>query len=77
MLAFEGEGSAHCKVCEKEYDDEAITLATAAQIVCKDMLQNNTSFTSSFHKECHEQSALETLLPLLSMMHEGPSIKSS
>jgi len=47
VLAFEGEGSAHCKVHDKEYDDEAITLATAAQIVRHDMVENNTSFTKN------------------------------
>ncbi|XP_045131595.1 uncharacterized protein LOC123516404 [Portunus trituberculatus] len=77
LLAFDEDiGSALTKVCEKEYDDEAITLAKAAQIVRRYMLEKNASFTGSFDSECQTQSVPQTLLALVAMIHEGPSIKS-
>ena len=76
LLAFDEDiGSALTKVCEKEYDDEAITLAKAAQIVRRYMLEKNASFTGSFDSECQTQSVPQTLLALVAMIHEGPSIK--
>ena len=77
LLAFDKDiGSALTKVCEEEYDDDAITLARAAQIVHRHMLEKNTSFAGSFGIECQKQSVPQTLLALVAMIHEGPSIKS-
>ena len=77
LIAFDDDvSSALFKVCEKEYDDEAITVARAAQIIRRDMFKKNSSFTGSFDKQCQEQSMPPTLLALVAMIHEGVSIKS-
>ena len=77
LLAFDEDiGNALPKVCEEKYDDDAITLARAAQIVRRHMIKKNASFAGSFGIECQKQSVLQTLLALVAMIHEGPSIKS-
>lgn len=40
------------------------------------MVEKNASFTGSFDSECQTQSVPRTLLVLVAMIHEGPSIKS-
>lgn len=39
------------------------------------MLEKNASFTDSFDKQCQELSVLQTLLTLVAMIQDCPSIK--
>ncbi len=69
-------GSALRKACDADYDDEAICLARAAKIVRRDMLKLQSIFTGTFDKDCQVKSVPHSLLALVSMIHNGPSIKS-
>jgi len=76
LLAFSGDvGSALRKVCDSDYDDDAICLARAAKTVRKDMLKLQSTFTGTFDKDCQVKSVPHSLLTLVSMIHRGPSIK--
>jgi hypothetical protein len=58
LLAFEDDvGLALKKAYESDFDEEAIVLAKAAEIVRKDILKHEKSaFTGSFSQECQQQS---------------------
>ena len=77
LLAFDKDlGPALCKVYEHDYDDEAICLAKAANIVRRDMLKLEATFTGSFDLDCQKRSVPHSLLALVSMILRGPNIKS-
>ena len=57
------------KACEKDYYDKAMHLATAANIVRKDMLEMQATFKRS-RDEKYQQ------LTLVVMIHEGASLKA-
>ena len=77
LLAFAGDvGSAPHKKCDSDYDDDAICPARAAKIVRRDMLKLQSTFTGTFTKDCQVKSVPSSLLPLISMIHRGPSIKA-
>lgn len=76
LLAFSSDvGSALLKACEADYDDDAICLARAAKIVRRDMFKLQSIFTGSFDKDCQVRSVPNSLLALVSMILNGPSIK--
>lgn len=78
LLAFDTDvGLALRKACEKDSDDEAMCLAAAANIVRRDMFQQQSVFTGSFDPECQVKSVPQSLLSLVSMVLNGPNIKSS
>ena len=75
LLVFDEDvGYALGKACEKDTDNDAVHLARAAQIVRRHMFDPNT-FTGSFKESCQENSVPHSLLALVSMVMEGPSIK--
>ncbi len=77
LLEFAGDvGSALRIACNSDYDDDAICLARAAKIVRKDMLKLQSTFTGTFSKDCQVKSVPSSLLPLVSMINRGPSIKA-
>ena len=54
LFAFQEDiGQALRKAYEKDYDDVAMHLATAANIVHKDMLEMQATFTGSLDENCH------------------------
>ena len=74
MLAFDEDiGLALGKACEHDSDSDAVHLACAAQIVRRHMF-NSKPFTGSFEEDCQLKSVLHSLLALVSMVLEGPSI---
>ena len=76
FLVFQNDiGAALAKVAEQDDDDDAVQLAHAAKIVRKDLFEKSSSFNGSFRKGCQEDSVPELLLPLVSMILDGPNIK--
>ena len=56
LLAFrEDIGPALYKLCEDNYDDEAICLAKAAKVVRRDVFEMQAAFTGSFHQDCQQK----------------------
>uniref|UniRef100_A0A1X7TS12 Uncharacterized protein n=1 Tax=Amphimedon queenslandica TaxID=400682 RepID=A0A1X7TS12_AMPQE len=77
LLAFENDmGPALRKMCDDNYDSDAICLARAASIVRKDMLDRNMKFIGSFDKDCQTNAVPQSLLALVDMILHGPNINS-
>ena len=77
LLAFKEDiGPALHKVCEDNYGDEAICLCKAAKIVRGDMFEIQAAFTGSFDQDCQQKAVPQSLLALVSMILDGPSIKA-
>ena len=77
LLAFcEHVGSALKDACIESYDDEAVHLAKAAKIVRRDMFNMQSSFSGSFDEDCQTKSIPQSLIALVAMITQGPSIKS-
>lgn len=68
-------GDAKRKACEKDFDSEALHLARAASIVRRDMFSMKQTFRGIFEADCQKQSIPASLLALVDMILEGPSIK--
>lgn len=76
MLAFgEDIGSALDKACIHDSDGDAVHLARAAQIVRRHLFENSRTFNGSFEENCQKSSVPNSLLVLVNMVLEGPSIK--
>lgn len=60
---------------ECNYDEDAICLSKATEIVRKDMLQLKGTFKGSFEADCHMKAVPKSLLALVGMILEGPNIK--
>ena len=76
MLSFEDDvGLALKEATLDDYDDEAICLANAAQIVRRYMQQKTSTFTGSFGNNCQEEAIPQSLLALVSMIMDGTNIK--
>ena len=76
LLAFNKDiGSALHKACEHDADSDGVHLARAANIVRRDMLKMKTAFSGSFDALCQEQSVPNSLLALVAMILNGPSIQ--
>ena len=76
LLAFnEDIGSALHKACEHDADSDDVHLARAANIVRRDMLKMKTAFSGSFDALCQEQSVPKSLLALVAMILNGPTIQ--
>lgn len=69
-------GLALRRVCDDDFDSEGICLARAAKIIRRDMFELQGKFTGSFDKDCQMQSVPHSLLALVGMIQDGPSIKS-
>ena len=58
------------------YDNEAMYLAKAAKIIRRDIFSMHSGFDGSFDDDCQAKSIPPSLLALVSMILEGPNIKS-
>lgn len=65
-------GGALKKACDK--DNDALHLARAARIVRREMFQTSYTFDGSFREGCQEDSVPQSLLALVKMILDGPSI---
>ena len=68
-------GDAIRKACNQDYDSEALHLARAAKIVRRDMFSMRQSFKGTFKIDCQKKSVPPSVLALVSMIIESPSIK--
>ena len=76
LLAFnEDIGSALHKACQHDADSDGVHLARAANIVRRDILKMKTAFSGSFDALCQEQSVPKSLLALVAMILNGPTIQ--
>ena len=74
ILTFDEDvGSALTKACNN--DDDGLHLARAAQIVRKDMFERKYSFDGSFKPSCETDLIPSSLMALVKMILDGPSIK--
>ena len=64
------------KACEHDVDDDALSLARAANIVRRDTLKMNNQFNGSFENNCQEKSVPASPLALVAMVLNGPNIKA-
>lgn len=78
VLTFKNDvGTALKEATLADYDDEAICLAKAAQIVRRDMQKKTSSFNGTFEKNCQEEAVPRSLLTLVGMIMHGTSIKAA
>ena len=66
-------GSALRKACN--FDDDAMHLACAAQIVRKEIFEKNYVFGGSFKSSCEQDVIPPSLMALVRMILDGPNIK--
>ena len=77
MLTFDADvGTALKEATLTDYDDEAICLAKAAQIVRRDMQQKFSTFSGTFESNCQEEAVPKSLLTLVDMIMEGTNIQN-
>ena len=62
--------------CVECYDTEAMHLAKAAKIIRRGIFNMHSGFDGSFDDDCQAKSIPPSLLALVSMILEGPNIKS-
>ena len=76
MLSFDDDvGHALRDACLDDADDEAICLATAADIIRRDMFGMHTGFDGSFPRGCQEDAVPMSLVAMVSMIMDGINIK--
>ena len=77
LLTFDKDiGDAIRKACEQDnFDNDAMHLARATQVVRRDMFDRKFTFNGSFKQGCQEAPVPPSLLALINMILEGPSIK--
>ena len=68
-------GDAIRKACIQDHDSEALHLDRAAKIVRRDMFSTQQSFKGTFEIDSPKKSLPPSVLALVSMIIEGPSIK--
>ena len=57
------------------FDNDAMHLARAAQVVRRDMFDRKFTFNGSFKQGCQKAAVPPSLLALINMILEGPGIK--
>lgn len=67
-------GPAVMKACRANFYDDALCLSHAAQIVRREMFKPVPTFEGSFLAACQSNSVPKSVLALVSMILEGPSI---
>ena len=73
LLAFNNDlGAALHRSFDHDYDDEAICLARAANIVRRDMLKMQASFAGSFDLDCQVRSMPHSLSAMVVVILNGP-----
>ena len=76
LLAFDHVISdAVMKTCTLDFNYEGLILARAANIIRRDVLATQNNFKGSFPNNAQKQSVPASLLSLVGMLLEGPSIK--
>lgn len=77
LLAFsEDIGLALHHACEYDFDDEAMILSKAANIVRRDMFAIKSAFNGTFENNCQQESVPQSLLALIGMILGGPNIQT-
>ncbi len=78
ILAFRDDIGAVLKnACNRDFDDEGIILAKAAQIVRRDILQMESSvFSGTFEDQCQQDAVPTSLTTLITMVLGGPNIET-
>jgi len=76
LVSNEDVGQALKKACEHDADGEAVHLATAANIVRRDMFKMKNQFGGRFEPNSQEDSVPVSLLALVAMVLNGPNIKA-
>ena len=68
-------GTAIRKACEYDFDDDAVHLAKAAQIIRRDIFKTQHSFNGTFSPKCQEESLPTSLLTLINLILVGSNIQ--
>lgn len=77
LLVFDKDiGLALRKACDEDYDEEAICLARAANIVRRDMFKMQSTFSGSFDEDSQTKSVPQSLLAMVNMTLNGSNIVS-
>ena len=77
LLVFNNDlGAALRRSIDHKYDDKAICLARAANIVRRVLLKMQASFVGSFDLDCQVRSMPHSLSTMVAMILNGPSFKS-
>lgn len=77
LLIFnEDVGGALKQATTRNYDDDAMILSKAAQIVRKDMMKSHYIFQGSFEIGCQQKSVPQSLKTLIGMILGGPNIQT-
>ncbi len=75
LLAFKSDiGQALADVCEDHSDEDALCLAKASRLIRQELFDGQKDFNGSFDAGCEEQSVPASLLTLVRLIIEGPSI---
>ena len=65
------------KEIRDSYDEEGLILKKAAQIIRRDMLKKTSGFNGKFDATCQENSFTQSLMSLIRMILEGPTVEHS
>ena len=77
FLAFNNEvATALQQACERDFNNEAMTLLKATRIIRRDTLDTKSKFNRSFNNSCQQESVAESLKTLIGMILGGPDIKT-
>ena len=77
FLAFNDEvATALQKACERDFDNEAMTLLKATRIIRRDMLETKSKFNGTFDNSCQQESVPESLKTLIGMILGGTDFKT-
>ena len=76
FLAFNNEvATVLQQACERDFNNEAMTLLKATRIIRRDMLDTKSKFNRPFNNSCQQESVPESLKTLIGMILGGPDIK--
>ena len=69
-------GPAIQNALKEDMDENAVNLVKAAEIVRKDIFQTTCTFSGSFENSCERNAIPQSLLALVRMILEGPTIEN-
>lgn len=77
FLAFNDEvATALQQSCERDFDNEAMTLLKVTRIIRRDILDMKSKFNGTFNNSCQQESVPESLKTLIGMILGGPGNKT-